>query len=138
MAAMDSLSTYDSIISDEEGDQWVKLRETNVLARLRRKFWGVCMQDEETRWRATHPENESMDVDVDVDETAEEDEGDETGAGCFILTLGAPGCSELWIRKDYIRLYDYCQKYLESHRNKQVAPALVITGQPGVGECFAS
>ncbi|KAH9043153.1 hypothetical protein EDB85DRAFT_1885551 [Lactarius pseudohatsudake] len=134
MAAMGSLATYDSIIP-EEGGQWEKL-DNHVVADLHRRFWGVSMRDEETKWRATQPENESM----DVDETAEEDEGegDETGAGCYILTLGTPDleCQKLWIRKDYIRLYDFCQKYMESRREGQQAPSLVITGQTGIGKSY--
>ncbi|KAH9079497.1 hypothetical protein EDB83DRAFT_2503931 [Lactarius deliciosus] len=54
-----------------------------------------------------------MDVDETAEEDEDEDEGNETGAGCYILTLGTPDleCQKLWIRKDYIRLYNFCQNY---------------------------
>ena len=41
-------------------------------------------------------------MDVNVDETAEEDDEEETGSGCYILRLGIPGIgrSNLWIRKE--------------------------------------
>ncbi|KAI9446377.1 hypothetical protein H4582DRAFT_555902 [Lactarius indigo] len=113
---MGSLATHDSIIP-KRMDQWDEL-DNDVVAEPHRRFWGVSMQDEETKWRATQSENETM----GVDELAEEDEdkGDETGAGCYVLTLGIPDleCQKLWIRKDYIRLYDFYQKYQESCRKK--------------------
>lgn len=133
-------SSYHSVIP-ENGAQWDRLNEnTEALAQLHRKFWGgEAMQDEETRWRETQPENESMDV--DVDETAEEDEDDEIGAGgCYTLTLDMPGIgrSPLWIRKEYIRIYDFCERHLASHRRGPEPPSVVITGQPGIGKCLAS
>ncbi|KAH9006497.1 hypothetical protein EDB86DRAFT_2795089, partial [Lactarius hatsudake] len=77
---------------------------------------------------------------VDKDENADEGEGegDETGPGCFILKLGIPGIwrSELLVRKEYIQLYEYCDKYLESRRNDQKPPSVVITGQPGIGKSY--
>ncbi|KAH9054177.1 hypothetical protein EDB87DRAFT_1689495 [Lactarius vividus] len=68
----------------------------------------------------------------------DKDEGDEIGPGCYILDLGTPDLrrSKLWIRKEYIRLYEYCNKYLESRRTEQVAPSVVITGQPGIGKSY--
>ncbi|KAI9434189.1 hypothetical protein H4582DRAFT_1856074 [Lactarius indigo] len=86
------------------------------------------------------PENESMDIDKDkeADEDEDESEGDETGPGCYILDLGIPDIrrSRLWVRKEYIRLYGYCNKYLESHRDDDIAPSVVITGQPGIGKSY--
>lgn len=41
----DTLSTYNSIISEEE-TQWVTLSDADPLAQLHGKFWGEDMQDE--------------------------------------------------------------------------------------------
>ncbi len=127
-----SLSTYDSIIpeySQVDVDLWYRFGNTDALAMLHAKFWRKSMEDEEKEWRKTQPENELMNADVDEDAI---------GPGCYILDFGIPdiGRSKLWIRKEYIRLYDFCEKYLESHRTKQVPPSVVITGQPGIGKCF--
>ncbi|KAH9176554.1 hypothetical protein EDB89DRAFT_1846054 [Lactarius sanguifluus] len=95
---------------------------------LHRKFWLQKLQDV--------PENHS--VNLDRDDKSDECEGDETGPGCFILKLGIPGIwrSELLVRKEYIQLYEYCDKYLESRRNMQTPPSVVITGQPGIGKSY--
>ena len=104
-----TLSTYDSIISMQPWAQWRKLGDTDELVHLHHMFWGKNMQDEEINWRVTQPEDESMNV--DLDETAEGDGEDEVGSGCYILKLGIPsiGSSELWIRKEYIRLYNFAR-----------------------------
>ncbi|KAH8996620.1 hypothetical protein EDB92DRAFT_1793737 [Lactarius akahatsu] len=79
-----------------------------------------------------------MNVDKDDNADEGEGEGDETGPGCFIFKFGIPGIwrSELLVRKEYIRLYEYCDKYLESRRNNQKPPSVVITGQPGIGKSY--
>ncbi|KAI9442329.1 hypothetical protein H4582DRAFT_1809402 [Lactarius indigo] len=84
------------------------------------------------------PENESMNIDKDKDADEGEGEEDETGPGCYILDLGVPDIrrSKLWVRKEYIRLYGYCNKYLELHRDDHMAPSVVITGQPGIGKSY--
>ncbi len=116
-----SISAYVSEIDDK----WSKLRDTHTLARLHRKFWLQSVQD--------GPRNELMDVDGDEDE---DDEEEEIGPGCYVLDLGTPGRSKVWIRKEYIRLYNYCNEYLESRLNEQEPPSVVITGQPGIGKRF--
>jgi hypothetical protein len=46
--------------------------------------------------------------------------------------------SKLWIRKDYLRIYDFCESRCEYVGSKLPrAPSVVITGQPGVGEYFS-
>jgi hypothetical protein len=122
----DTLSTYDSIFP-EYGTRWTPLPGSHPFAQLRDKFWGECMQDEETKWRET--------------QQSEEDEGDEIGPGCYILRLGIPNIKHatIWIRQEYIRIYDFCQRYLEFCRTNglQEPPSVVIAGQPGIGEYFA-
>ncbi|KAI9438109.1 hypothetical protein H4582DRAFT_1878695 [Lactarius indigo] len=78
-----------------------------------------------------------MNIDEYEDGDEDEDEEDETGPG-YILNLGIPHIqrSVLWVRKEYIRLYGYCDKYLESLRHEQMPPSVVITGQPGIGKSY--
>ena len=131
-----TLSTYHSIIP-EEGVQWPRLPNSDYLALFHGKFWGVKMKDEEMKWRLTQlPEEKPMDVGVDKP-TPEENkkEVDDIGPGSYILTLGIPGMevSRLWIRQEYIRAYDYCEKYLDACIKATLTPSVVLTGQPGIG-----
>ena len=137
MAAMNqyTLSTYNSIIP-EEGVQWAQLPDSDQLARLHGKFWGVSMQDEETKWRKTQPNEEPLNVDVDNQKPEEHEKvEDDIGPGSYILTLGIPGIevSQLWVRQEYIRAYDYCEKYLDACIKATLTPSVVLTGQPGIG-----
>ena len=58
--------------------------------------------------------------------------------GCAILNIGIDDFpfQKIWIRADYIRVYNY----LESREvppagiNNHLAPGAVVTGQPGIGE----
>jgi hypothetical protein len=85
--------------------------------------------------------------DVDKGEVEDEDEGeadedDDVTPGCYVLDIGIRGIvpSRLWIRSDYIRIYDALQGFYEEVVNPDNrAPSAVVTGQPGIGEsgCFA-
>jgi hypothetical protein len=50
----------------------------------------------------------------------------------------------LWVRTDYLRLYDYCKFHCDDVEKSEIkwrpttAPSVVITGQPGIGRCFSS
>jgi hypothetical protein len=49
----------------------------------------------------------------------------------------------LWVRTDYLRLYDYCKFHCDfveksQEQGPKLAPSVVITGQPGIGRCFSS
>ena len=55
--------------------------------------------------------------------------------GCYILDFDMFESRKLWIRADYIQVYDS----LEAYYNKTIAtlgpsPAAALTGQPGIGE----
>ena len=130
------MALLDSIIPEEQ-PRWNKLGNTDTLVQLHSKFWGVNMQDEERKWRATQPEH---DMTLDLEETAEENEEDEIGSGCYILTLGIPGLgsSPLWVRKESIRMYNFCEEYLKFLRGNGKTPSVIVTGQLGIGECLAS
>jgi hypothetical protein len=73
----------------------------------------------------------------DAIEVDDSDPESETGPGCYLLDfqLGLWG-SRLWIRKDYIRMYDFCNQWyghVTSRDFRHAAPSVVITGQSGIG-----
>ena len=119
-----------------------KLRDHGLLSVLHKKFWGKSMADEEQEWRSSLPPTPTMDGDTDDLMQDDGDEGlDETGMnddiaqapGCYVLDLGHP-FPKLWIRPEYILIYDYLDDYYRKPSHLRRAPAAVITGQPGVGE----
>jgi hypothetical protein len=121
------LSTHDSIVLDM-GIRWTQLPNYHPVKVLYDKFWNQGTQN----W----PENGSMDV--DRDKNAEANEEDEIGPGTGILDIGIKDLepSKLWIRKEYIRLYEHCHRYFKNCDNMHMVPSVVITGQPGIGEHF--
>ena len=71
----------------------------------------------------------------------EVDRTTDIGPECYGLDLGIElRHSELWVRQDYIRIYDYCsERYEEGPTCVSDTPrSVVITGQPGVGVFFSS
>jgi len=107
----------------------LQLDVENNLSKLHTKHWGRDIGAEESKWlgKCELP---------DIDES-------EVVQGCFSLDLDVKGfgVSKLWVRKDYIRIYDHCSSYCENtlnDPNQHLAPSAIITGQPGLGECGAS
>jgi hypothetical protein len=99
------------------------------------------MAVEEQEWRRTirggEVRDEHQDERMDVDENDGTDPGDDIIPGCYVLDIDIEGLefSKIWIRADYIRIYNYLEIH---HREPGIpqgqAPAAVITGQPGIGE----
>ena len=91
-----------------------------------------------------HSQYWSKNINADADDQTSEQLPDvdesEVVRGCFNLTIRFPGNNEdfskLWVRKDYIRIYDYCEGY--DTTIGPTPPSIIISGQPGVGECFSS
>jgi|SRR6267142_2943820 len=111
---------------------WPKLEDFEPPSLLHTKYWGRPIQGNE-------PELQTPSDGQPVDES-------EIGPGCFALDLDVKSLriSGLWVRQDYIRLYNYCNTHYNnvwSHskpgRPPPSAPSVVITGQPGIGECFS-
>lgn len=69
-----------------------------------------------------------------------EDEVECKGKAADDIGIDGLAASSLWIRADYIRIYDTLQDYYKKYA-KPRAPALsaVLTGQSGIDEsrCFA-
>jgi hypothetical protein len=124
----ESGSDFASVVQVQEHlAPWRQLDDSDSIALLHRRFWGTSMAIEEQAWRRTQSSDPAIDEDGDQD-------GDDIIPGCYLLDIGM-NISKLWIRADYIRIYDF----LEAHYKKPSAPsfrapAAVVTGQPGVGE----
>jgi hypothetical protein len=111
------------------------------------------MADEEKEWRSSRPPilaigsefgDENQDGDERMDEDSDEtmDEGERTDLdgdiilGCYLLDIGIEGLdfSKIWVRAEYKRVYDFVEIH---HKKPSVprgrAPAVVVTGQPGIG-----
>ena len=102
------------------------------------------MADEEQKWRNAQSlmpvegsrlgnERQGGYDPMDVDVSEEEDDVIE---GCCFLELDNEdlNISNIWIRAEYIRIYNALESCLESCYQKAFkrAPAAVITGQPGI------
>ncbi len=123
----DASPTLASVISKNgDLDLWSKLRDDDDLSQLCLKFWGEKIEDESRKWRKWRELHPAVKDNVDND----------IGEDCYALNLGIElACAELWVRKDYKRIYDYCvEKHAEGPTfAKETARSVVITGQPGVG-----
>jgi len=130
-----------------------RIRDNRPLALFHAKFWGKSMADEEEEWRNSRPpigaiEGELGDKDGDGDERMNEgsDETmhggqgteveDDILPGCYLLDIGIRGLDfrKIWVRAEYQRVYNL----VEAHYKKPgvpygQAPAVVVTGQPGIG-----
>jgi hypothetical protein len=105
-----------------------KLEEGHRFSQLCSKYWGKVIEHDAKQWRKSHSS-------VKVNHTVE------IGPKCFGLDLGINlKCSKMWVRQDYIRIYDYCSERHEAGPSSATerARSVVITGQPGVGVFLSS
>jgi hypothetical protein len=107
------------------------------------KFWGRIMADEQKLGDAQLPEgsglgNEGRDGDeiMDVDMSEGVNLDDDVIPGCHFLNIDIEKFAypKIWIRAEYIRIYDALEAYYNKPSYPPTAPAAVITGQPGIGE----
>ena len=135
-------SNFTSVVRFAPLGRWPKIDDVEPPAELHAKFWGISMLDEEEEWRnsqqpipAVGDELESedcMDVDFDVNDISAD-----VIPGCYVLNIGIKGLerSKIWIRADYIRVYNYLETINDGTSEAEgVAPGAIITGQPGIGE----
>jgi hypothetical protein len=153
MSRQDSNSTFDSVVVPLEYLPWQKHPSNSPLTQLHVKFWGKTMADEERDWRnAQPPIGGEIDVEDQCGDERMDEDGDDIGGdegertdveddfipGCYALDINIEGieCSKIWIRADYIRIYDYLKiRYTTPSYPPGRAPAAVLTGQPGIGKC---
>ena len=147
---------------------WPIIDGDQPLALLHAKFWGKSMADEEQEWLNALPvpamgsesvlgdqegeermyevvdERMVVDETAVVDETMDEamtaDPDDDLIPGCYVLDIDIDGipCSKIWIRAEYIRIFNALSAYYNTPVFQPQAPAVVITGQPGIGKLVAS
>lgn len=111
------------------------------LTRLHAKFWGKSMADEEREWRDTQPPIPAVGSELG-DERMDEDGSEGAGLdddiipGCYFLEIDIEGLEYpmIWIRADYIRIYNALETHYRKPAYPHQAPAAVITGEPGIGE----
>ena len=111
-----------SILYPYEQGLWRKFNGYE-LEQLHRKFW---------------IQGESRNILLNPRETEDEGDDDDIGPNCHVLDIGLPtlGLTKLWIRNEYVRMYKHCEDHLETNRNESKSPAVVVTGQPGIGKRF--
>jgi hypothetical protein len=104
-------------------------------------FWGKSMADEEQEWRDAQGtglgnERQGGDEAMDVDVSVEVDGDDDIIEGCYFLEIGIEGFQlpRIWIRAEYVRIYNALEDRHRTPYYPPLAPAVVITGQPGIGE----
>ena len=107
---------------------WSKLEDDHRLSQLRSKYWGQNIEDEAKQWHSS-------------DSTVKVDRNNDIGPDSHVLDLGIKlKRSKLWVRQDYVRIYDYCSKRHEEGPTSatMMARSVVVTGQPGIGVFFSS
>ena len=145
-----SASLASVVTFQKESMQWTRVHDSQPLAKLHAKFWGRPIAEEEARHvqqqSTSHP-SESNDDDTDADE----EEDIKTG---YVLEIDndAIRIQRIWVRvgefprmklelssrtlqADYIRIYDYLVGYYNEKADPwETTPAVVVTGQPGIGD----
>ena len=83
--------------NERDAALWCKLEDDDTFSQLHSKYWGKKIEDEAEQWHKLNP--------------TVDDPTDDIGPGCFVLDLDIE-CypSKLWVRQDYVRIYDYCRK----------------------------
>jgi hypothetical protein len=106
---------------------WLQLGNDDPLVQLHSKFWGKNLTYEESG--SSHNQTDG-DEDMDVD-----DVGDFV-PGCGILNIGIDELTfqKIWIRADYIRVFNFLESRETPMVRNRLAPAAVVTGPPGIGE----
>jgi hypothetical protein len=127
---MTSPPPYADVFEDEPDIPWIALKESKPLSRLHTAYWGRPIERNELE---TEQPYEGQPMNDDEDQS-------EIGPGCFILNFYIEGFPKLWIRKDFIRIYDHCHQHVNNFQgNAQlIPPSVIIRGQPGIGEYFSS
>jgi hypothetical protein len=151
-----------SLVKPGFGGAWSKVNPATVAAQFYSKFWGKSMKVEEQKWHDSQmPEDhrsraqgedemnrdEGMDQDTnnatedsnvtedaDVTEIVNVDEDEDIMEGSYVLDTGMEAIRKIWIRADYIRIYDCLEKQYDDAAKVYLEPGAVITGQPGIGE----
>ena|SRR5277367_3062210 len=128
------------------------------LVIFQKAFWGVPLGSEYTELRDSIIPSDNMEINtelgnsmipsitdrVEIDTDAVHEPGDDQGdilpkTPLLDRTLDG-GDTKLLVRAEYIRIFNMVEQvYNERNNNKQLRPpAVVITGQPGIGNDYLS
>jgi hypothetical protein len=147
MAAEDDFA---SIVVPSARWRDVKLSDSSRFSQLHSRFWGKSMEMEERHWVQNNPsipkaysQGAKMDVDGDTDSDTDAEENfdrnsdDDFIPGCHVLDTAPFPEGKIWIRAEFIRIFDYILKYFERDDGAldDSPKAVILTGQPGIGEC---
>jgi hypothetical protein len=113
--------TYAQVFQRLPKDPWLELSSDEPLSSLHAEYWGKGILDDKRKWLEAQDGGHRMDT-------------DEVPAN-FALYIDINGLKprSLWVRKDYMLLYDACMAYFSRPRKSGTPPSVVLTGQPGVG-----
>ncbi|KAI0293197.1 hypothetical protein BC826DRAFT_1015754 [Russula brevipes] len=106
---------------------WNQLDPSERLSKLHSRYWQDDIADSRRDWWRS----QQGETTVGRNEIDEE---------CFVLDFNMHDdqCSRLWVRKDYVRIYDHCDQHFKDTMKHlgHGAPSVVITGQPGIGKAY--
>jgi len=123
-----------------EGQQWLKAQQASPATGSE---FGLRDQEGEERMDAVDNEKMVADETAVVDETMDEattiDPDDDIIPGCYMLDIDIDGLElpKLWIRAEYIRVFNSVNDYYDNPPSAHKAACAVVTGQPGIGELVA-
>jgi len=123
---MDCSSYANVFIPGEPQPLWPKLQTCPWLSELHAKFWGKNIHQDELGWQHSLRQADQLKESTVL-------------PGSFVLNIGTNHItsSNTWIRRDYLQLYDHCDKHCKRViKNGSRPPSVVITGHPGIGECI--
>ena len=116
--------------------KWKPLQDDEPLALLHSKFWGKSLIFEDPpRRNQPHASPHGSEL-GDESQRMDVDNSDDVIPGPSILNIGIDRLpfSTLFIRADYIRVYDFLDKLEVIRFPNGLAPAAVLTGHPGTGK----
>ena len=91
------------------------------------KFWGKDLHEEKRQWQEKQTGGNPMNMNANQSDIL---------LANFPLYFGDNwNTSGMWVRGDYVLLYDYCTTYFNQPkvRTSVMPPSVAITGQPGIG-----
>ena len=106
---------------------WPKLDPNHMLSIHLAKFWGKDLHEEKRQWQEKQTGGNPMNMNANQSDILLAD---------FPLYFGDSwNTSGMWVREDYVLLYDYCTTYFNQPkvRTSVMPPSVAITGQPGIG-----
>jgi hypothetical protein len=141
MSAPQESAELASIIGSEVLAEWEtsKLDTVSALlpAQFHTKFWGKIMADAQPPASSgLGYEGRDGDEIMDVDMSEGVNLDDDVIPGCHFLDIDIENFPypKIWIRAEFIRIYNALEAYYNEPSYPHTAPAVVITGQPGIGE----